>query len=153
MMRYITLCWMLAGLSLATVCEAQATSPSSAGAHTLLLVQLKQGAYTVIGRRDIATPIPRAKMRTSDQGWSFQALDASGGVVYTGSISDPRVIRGDFRNDATGATTGVQVIETGTVTFAIRVPAGSKTLVLYGTPTPAASGSTEAGGPLARITL
>ena len=46
------------------------------------------------------------------------------------AMADPQVIRGAFR-DANGETQGVQAVKSGPVTFAVRVPVGSKTVKFF----------------------
>lgn len=127
---------------------------AQAAGHSLLLVHASNGAYTISGRRDLPGPLPRAKKSAVHQGWSFQALDARDTVIHVGALPNPHVVRGDFHDEASG-TTGLQLTSGADVTFSIRVPAGTTSVVLYGTPVPvpAAARAAASSAIIARITL
>jgi hypothetical protein len=116
---------------------------AQAAGHTLLLIKASSGSYAISGRRDVAAPMPRAKKSPVHQGWSFQALNAAGTVIHVGELPNPHVVRGDF-HDGDGETSGVLATSGADVTFAIRVPKGATSVVLYGTPVPVPAGTSAA---------
>ena len=153
--RHAYLC-ALACSMLGSIALAQSKSET----HALLLVRSEQGVFRIVGRRELPSALPRSLPRPAHQGWSFQALDAQGGVMHTGALPNPHIVRGDFRDELTGKTSGVQFSSAQGVTFSIRVPSAAKTVVLYGIPTPiqpVARGAARSAAPnnavLARIAL
>jgi hypothetical protein len=140
---------LIAAVTAAAWLCAMAVSPSGkaaaqAAGHSLLLIHSANGNYAIAGRRDLPAPMPRAKASAVHQGWSYQALNASGAVLHIGELPNPHVLRGDFHDAASDTTTGVALTSSAPVTFSIRVPAGTESIVLYDTPIPVPAGLSAA---------
>jgi hypothetical protein len=119
-----------------------AAAQSTTGAvHTLLLLKSERGRIRLVAQRQVPGRLPRAEARDASQGWSFQALNDQGEVVWTANMPDPHILRGAFKDDR-GRTTGVALSSGANRTFAIRVPAGTKTVVVFGLPARAAKAAT-----------
>ena len=137
---------------------AESFAQAGPSTHTLVLIRSERGAFTVVGRREVPGVLPRAVPNAAHQEWSFEALDTTGAVVHTGALPNPQIVRGEFKDPRSGQLSGVQLTSGAGVTFALRVPSSTNTLVLYGIPIPATlqrtRGRTAApSGVLARIKL
>jgi hypothetical protein len=129
--------WVIAATCMLLPLTAAAQSTTGA-VHTLLLLKSERGRIRLVAKRQVPGRMPRAQARDASQGWSFQALNDQGEVVWSANMPDPHIVRGTFK-DNRGRTTGVALSSGANPTFAIRVPAGTKTVVVYGLPARAAA--------------
>jgi hypothetical protein len=116
---------------------AAAAQSTQSAVHTMLLLRSERGRIRLVAQRQVPGRLPRAEARDTAQGWSFEALSDQGEVVWSGNLPDPHIVRGTFL-DARGRTTGVGLTSGADQTFAIRVPAGVRRVVIYGVPVRAA---------------
>ena len=110
----------------ATLSAAAAATPG----HLLAVVRLENGAFSVTQVTRVPGKLPAKRGDGGPAGWIVRAEDPAGGEVHGEAIADPHVIRGAFRNQ-NGETEGVQTVKSGPVTFAVRVPVGSKTVKFF----------------------
>lgn len=122
LLALVASCSLLTGLALA--------QPSVPDGHSLVLLRSDGGAFYITARRDLPGPLPLARPRPTAQGWSFEALDAAGVVIHRGNLPNPHVVRGSFRGPR-GETSHVHLTSAESKTFAIRVPSGTHSVVLY----------------------
>lgn len=110
----------------ATLSQAAAAAPG----HLLAVVRMENGAFSVTQVTRVAGKLPAKRGDGGPAGWVVRAQDPAGGEVHGEAMADPQLIRGAFRNQ-NGETEGVQAVQTGPVTFAVRVPVGSKTVKFF----------------------
>jgi hypothetical protein len=112
--------------------RAAATSDAAAAApaHLLALVRLENGAFNLTQVTRVPGKVPARRGDGGPAGWVVRAQDTAGGEVHGEAIADPQLLRGAFR-DQNGETEGVQAVQSGPVTFAVRVPVGSKTVKFF----------------------
>lgn len=112
--------------------EESALSQAAAGtpAHLLAVVRLENGAFSVTQVTRVPGKLPTKRGDGGPAGWVVRAQDSAGGEVHGEAVADPQVLRGAFRNQ-NGETEGVQTVQNGPVTFAVRVPVGSKTVKFF----------------------
>jgi hypothetical protein len=148
--------WIAAAVAvLCAVAPYAASAQDVAGPRYLLvLLRSEQGRVRLVSSQEVAGNLPRAEARDATQGWSFEALNDKNEVVVSGNLPDPHVVRGVFMDDK-GHTSGVQLSSANDQTFAVRVPYGTKAIVIYGSPARAlaAQGKGKANAVLGRINL
>jgi hypothetical protein len=110
----------------ATLSGSTAATPG----HLLAVVRLENGAFSVTQVTRVPGTVPAKRGDGGPAGWIVRAEDPSGSEVHGEAIADPQVIRAAFR-DQNGETEGVQTVQSGPVTFAVRVPVGSKTVKFF----------------------
>jgi len=143
--RVTPLVWAALGAALACGCTSveksetvarnqAAATPSDASAaapaHLLAVVRLENGVFSLTKVARVPGKLPVRRGAGGPAGWMVRAHDPAGGEVHGEAIADPQVLRGAFREE-NGETQGVQVVQSGAVTFAVRVPVGSKTVKFF----------------------
>ena len=142
------------GLAWVVIQTVSAQQNAQGPRHLLLLLRSEQGRVVLVASREVAGPLPRARARAATSGWSFEALNDKDEVVFAGNAPDPHILRGVFK-ESNGSTSGVELTSSGDQTFAVRVPYGSSTVVVYGAPVRALAtrSKTKANVVLGRIKL
>ncbi len=137
--------------------ERRVSAVSSAeapdGAHLLVLVRSDGGLFSVVSSTLVNEPMPKRRGETKRVGWSVRASAAGGVPLNSELMDDPRVLRGAFAEATTGQTTGVTLMRSGSVTFAIRVPITTTLVEFFEQPAPSSARSAAPPARLGAINL
>jgi hypothetical protein len=122
-------------------------------AHLLVLVRSDGGLFSVVSSTLVNEPMPKRRGETKSVGWSVRASAAGGVPLYSELMDDPRVLRGAFADPTTGQTTGVSLMRSGSVTFAIRVPITTTFVEFFEQAAPSSARSAASPARLGAINL
>lgn len=76
--------------------------------HLLMIVELEPAtrAARTLSSSSVELPLPKRRGPPRKAPWRAEVLDAAGQVLFTAPLDDAATVRGEFRDDESGALTG-----------------------------------------------